>query len=101
LAGGGKNQHKSQNIDLSMTKHRFADENIASENIHASEGHRSTINAIPWDCLILLIRLQVVSYHGIIIALSNQTTYCCNGNNDESCNQKGTQKSIRGSHHDG
>jgi hypothetical protein len=36
----------------------------------------------------------VVSYHCIIIALSNQTTYCCNGNNDESCNQRGTQKAL-------
>jgi hypothetical protein len=33
----------------------------------------STIDAIPWDCLICLIRLQVVSHHGIIIPLSNQT----------------------------
>jgi hypothetical protein len=85
-----------------MTKHQFAGENISRENIvHASEGHRGAINASPWDCLICLIRLQVVSYHGIIIALSNQTTYCCNGNNDEPYNQKGMKKSIRGSHHDG
>jgi hypothetical protein len=65
--------------------------------VHASEGHHSAIDAIPWDCLIVLICLQVVLFHGIIIALSYQTST----SNYESCNQKGMQKSIIGSHCDG